>query len=85
MAPFVGDVFGIARVGSIYGLMLTAWGLGGVTGPLLIAQLRETTGSYDAALYVLAALMPIAALLAVALRRPPARAAVTRSAGRRAR
>ena len=71
MAPFVGDVFGIARVGSIYGLMLTAWGVGGVTGPLLIAELRETTGSYDAALYVLAALMPIAALLAVALRRPP--------------
>jgi OFA family oxalate/formate antiporter-like MFS transporter len=75
MAPFVGDVFGIARVGSIYGLMLTAWGLGGVTGPLLIAELRETTGGYDAALYVLAGLMPVAALLAVALRRPlPSRA-----------
>jgi MFS transporter, OFA family, oxalate/formate antiporter len=68
MAPFVGDVFGLSRVGSIYGLMLTAWGLGGVIGPLLIAEVRQATGSYDGALWVLAACMPLAAVLALSLR-----------------
>jgi MFS transporter, OFA family, oxalate/formate antiporter len=76
MAPFVGDVFGLSRVGSIYGLMLTAWGLGGVIGPLLIAEMREATGSYDGALWVLAGCMPPAAVLALSLR---PRAALDRS------
>jgi len=43
MSSFAADYFGARDVGSIYGLMLTAWGFGSALGPLLIARIRETT------------------------------------------
>lgn len=76
MAPFVSELFGPSHVGSIYGLMLTAWGVGGVVGPILIAATRQASGSYSDALWILAAVMAAAALLPFSLRRPrPVRAA----------
>ena len=57
MPAFAADYFGAENVGSIYGLMLTAWSFAGVLGPTLIAALRQSTGRYDEALYVMAALM----------------------------
>lgn len=57
MPAFVADYFGAENVGSIYGLMLTAWGFAGVLGPMLIAGLRQSTGQYNVALYVIAGLM----------------------------
>lgn len=57
MPAFVADYFGAENVGSIYGLMLTAWGFAGVLGPMLIAGLRQSTGQYAQALYVIAGLM----------------------------
>lgn len=57
MPACAADYFGAENVGSIYGLMLTAWSCAGVLGPMLIASLRERTGQYDEALYVIAALM----------------------------
>ena len=57
MPAFAADYFGAENVGSIYGLMLTAWGFAGVLGPMLIAGLRESTGQYAEALYVIAGLM----------------------------
>ena len=57
MPAFAADYFGAENVGPIYGLMLTAWGCAGVLGPMLIASLRQSTGQYDEALYVMAALM----------------------------
>ncbi len=44
MPAFAADYFGAEHVGSIYGLMLTAWGFAGVFGPTLIAALRQYTG-----------------------------------------
>ena len=35
MAATTADLFGSRHVGAIYGLMLTAWGFGGVLGPLV--------------------------------------------------
>jgi len=70
MAVTTADLFGSRNVGSIYGLMLTAWGLGGVLGPLTISTLRESTGSYEIALRVIAALMLASALLPLRLSRP---------------
>src|SRR5437762_7552024 len=46
MPAFAGDYFGPKNVGPIYGLMLTAWGFASVFGPLLIAHMRESAGSY---------------------------------------
>lgn len=71
MAPFVADLYGPRHVGPIYGLMLTAWGFGGVLGPLVIAAMRDATGSYSGALLVIAAIMVLGALLSMSLRGPP--------------
>jgi OFA family oxalate/formate antiporter-like MFS transporter len=60
MPAFVADYFGAEHVGSIYGLMLTAWGFAGVFGPMLIATLREANGRYNEALFVIAAVMLVA-------------------------
>jgi OFA family oxalate/formate antiporter-like MFS transporter len=71
MPAFAADYFGTEHVGSIYGLMLTAWGVAGVAGPTMIATLREQSGGYDSALRTIAALMLVSAVIPL-LVRPPA-------------
>jgi MFS transporter, OFA family, oxalate/formate antiporter len=68
MPAFATDYFGPKFVGSIYGLMLTAWGFGGLFGPLLIARIREATGSYSGALKIIASVMLVSSLLPLAMR-----------------
>jgi OFA family oxalate/formate antiporter-like MFS transporter len=70
MPAFAADYFGSRNIGSIYGLMLTAWGFAGAFGPLLIARMRESTGVYGGALHLIAVVMAVSALLPVALSRP---------------
>ena len=70
MPAFAADYFGSKNVGPIYGLMLTAWGCASVVGPLLIAHMRETTGSYRGALHVIAGVMAVSALLPILVSRP---------------
>ena len=71
MAPFVADLYGPTHVGPIYGLMLTAWGFGGVLGPLVIAAMRDATGTYSGALLAVAAIMALGTLLPLSLRGRP--------------
>src|ERR1700692_3528759 len=73
MPAFAADYFGSANVGSIYGLMLTAWGFASAFGPLLIAHMRQATGNYTSGLHVIAGIMAVSALLPL-LVRPPAEA-----------
>src|SRR5258706_5700768 len=70
MPAFAADYFGSKNVGPIYGLMLTAWGCASAVGPLLIAYMRQTTGSYYGALHVIAVVMAISALLPILVSRP---------------
>jgi MFS transporter, OFA family, oxalate/formate antiporter len=63
MPAQVADYFGPKNVGPIYGLMLTAWGFASVFGPLLMAEMRETTGSFRATLHVIALVMAISVVL----------------------
>jgi OFA family oxalate/formate antiporter-like MFS transporter len=70
MPAFAADYFGSKNVGPIYGLMLTAWGCASAVGPLLIAYMRQTTGSYNGALHVIAGVMAVSALLPILVRRP---------------
>ena len=70
MPAFAADYFGPRFAGSIYGLMLTAWGVGGIIGPILIAQVRDRTGGYSAAMYVIAAIMLVSAILPLVVRPP---------------
>jgi OFA family oxalate/formate antiporter-like MFS transporter len=72
MPAFAADYFGSANVGSIYGLMLTAWGFAGLLGPMLIAYMRETTGHYAAALDAIAGIMLVSAVIPFLIRPPRA-------------
>jgi len=73
MPAFAADYFGPKNVGPIYGLMLTAWGFASAFGPLLIAHMRETAGSYRGALHVIAGVMAISTLLPILVHPPRTR------------
>lgn len=63
MPAFTADYFGSKNVGPIYGLMLTAWGTASAFGPLLVAHLRQTTGSYRSGFHTLSVIVLISTLL----------------------
>ncbi len=74
MPAFAADYFGPANVGSIYGLMLTAWGFASAFGPLLIAHMRQTSGNYTTGLHVIAGIMLLSVVVPLVVR-PPAKTA----------
>jgi OFA family oxalate/formate antiporter-like MFS transporter len=79
MPAFAADYFGSKNVGPIYGLMLTAWGCASAVGPLLIAYMRQTTGSYRGALHIIAGVMAVSAVVPILVSRPGSRAVDSRS------
>jgi OFA family oxalate/formate antiporter-like MFS transporter len=70
MPAFAADYFGAKNVGPIYGLMLTAWGCASAFGPLLIAHLRQATGSYVSGLHAIAYVMAASVLLPILVSPP---------------
>jgi OFA family oxalate/formate antiporter-like MFS transporter len=70
MPAFTADYFGPKNVGPIYGLMLTAWSFASAVGPLLIAHMRESAGSYRGALHVIAGVMAVSILLPILVSPP---------------
>jgi MFS transporter, OFA family, oxalate/formate antiporter len=70
MPAFTADYFGPRNVGPIYGLMLTAWSFASAFGPLLIARIRETSGSYAPALHMIAVILLLSIVLAIIVRPP---------------
>ena len=81
MPASVTDYFGPQNVGPIYGLMLTAWGLASVFGPMLLAGMLEATGSYEDALHIIAALMALSVVLPCMIRSPQMPQQTLRSQG----
>jgi OFA family oxalate/formate antiporter-like MFS transporter len=77
MPAFTADYFGPKNVGPIYGLMLTAWSFASAVGPLFIAHMRETAGSYGGALHIVAGVMAVSILLPILVRPPRASARTT--------
>jgi len=77
MPAFAADYFGPKNVGPIYGLMLTAWSFASAVGPLFIAHMRETAGSYGGALHIVAGVMAVSILLPILVRPPRASARTT--------
>lgn len=57
---YIGDIFGTKELGAIHGYILTAWALAGLAGPIIIAYVKDTTGSYTNTLYVFVALFFVA-------------------------
>jgi MFS transporter, OFA family, oxalate/formate antiporter len=69
---FAVDYFGLKNLGVNYGLLITAWGVGGVFGPLVGGMVRDLTGTYNLSYLVSAVLSTAGALVAVRLRPPAA-------------
>jgi OFA family oxalate/formate antiporter-like MFS transporter len=70
MPAFSADYFGSKNVGPIYGLMLTAWGSASAFGPLLIAHMRQSSGSYTSGLHLIAGIMAASILLPILVSPP---------------
>jgi MFS family permease len=58
------DYWGTRNLGLNYGILFTAWGVGGVFGPILAGTIADSTGSYAAAYHVASGLLIFAAVLA---------------------
>jgi MFS transporter, OFA family, oxalate/formate antiporter len=72
MPAFAADYFGAKDVGSVYGMMLTAWGVAGMFGPTIIAQVRQVTGRYQGAMTILAVVMLVSTVVPLIARPPKA-------------
>ena len=67
--PAVRSVFvGVRQLSSIHGIMLTAWDLAGIAGPMLLSVIKETTGSYHQTMLVFAGLMSASLVLSLILK-----------------
>jgi MFS family permease len=64
------DFYGVKNLGVNYGVMITAWGVGGVIGPLLGGIARDITGGYEISYIVSAVLSVAGALLSLVIRHP---------------
>ena len=70
MPSFTADFFGAKYMGGIYGWILLAWGAGAVPSPILIARVRQTTGTYQPAILVIAIVMVCSLALPLFAKRP---------------
>jgi OFA family oxalate/formate antiporter-like MFS transporter len=70
MPTFASAYFGSQNVGTIYGAMLTAWGLATLLGPLILAVSTDITGTYDLALYISAGIMLVSSVIPLVIKPP---------------
>lgn len=68
MPAYLSDLFGTKQLSAIHGRILTAWGLAGIAGPLLLSWIKETTNSYSITLYFFSGCFVISLLIAVILK-----------------
>lgn len=67
MPAYLSDLFGVRQLAAIHGSILTAWGMAGIAGPLVLAMMKEMTGGYEATLYLFSAMMVLALVIASVL------------------
>ncbi|GAC1392409.1 MAG: OFA family MFS transporter [Vulcanimicrobiaceae bacterium] len=70
MPSFNADYFGTKFLGQNYGMILTAWGVAGVVGPLIGAKIKDATGSFTGALIPVAIMLLIAAIIPFFIKKP---------------
>jgi OFA family oxalate/formate antiporter-like MFS transporter len=63
---YLSDIFGTRELGAIHGYVLTAWGIAGLVGPVVLAISHQLTHSYTATLLIFTGLELLA--LAVSFR-----------------
>ncbi|MCE5311933.1 MAG: OFA family MFS transporter [Nitrospiraceae bacterium] len=57
------DYWGTKNLGMNYGILFTAWGVGGVFGPILAGRIADATGSYALAFNIAGGFLMLAAML----------------------
>jgi len=67
------DYWGTKNLGLNYGILFTAYGVGGVFGPILAGRIADLTGNYDMAYTISASLMIFAAFLTFFTKAPERR------------
>ncbi len=72
------DYFGLKNFGLNYGMVITAWGFGGVFGPLLGGLARDFTGCYTRGYIVSAILSTLGCILTFFVRPPGGRSSPPR-------
>jgi OFA family oxalate/formate antiporter-like MFS transporter len=73
------DFYGVRNLGVNYGLVFSAFGVAGVTGPYLAGKIRDASGSYHNAFLVCAIMLLVGAVLALVLSPPTAGAMLENS------
>jgi len=56
-----GDNYGTKNLGLNYGILFSAWGVGGFFGPMLGGRIADATGSYELAFMIAAGILIVAA------------------------
>jgi OFA family oxalate/formate antiporter-like MFS transporter len=69
MPATAGDFFGLRNAGAIYGLMIVAWSVGGIVGPLLAAAL--ISGDNYTTAFTVIGIMALVAIALPLVTRPP--------------
>ncbi len=69
LPAFIADLFGTKELAAIHGYLLTTWSLGGLIGPTVVSQIYAATGSYIPVFYVFTALIVVALVIAILLKR----------------
>jgi MFS family permease len=64
------DYFGLKNFGGNYGLVFTAWGIGGFIFPRLAQMLAARSGSLDMAYMLTAGMLLLGAVMAISSRKP---------------
>ncbi len=64
------DYFGLKNFGVNYGMLITAWGAGGLLGPLLGGLVRDLTGTYSIS-YTISSMVSVVGIVLALRTRPP--------------
>ena len=65
MPAFLSDIFGVRQLAAIHGSILTAWGIAGIAGPVILALMKEATGSYSTTLCLFSGMLVLAFLISL--------------------
>ena len=76
LPSFTADFFGSRYMGGIFGWITCAtWVVAAIPSPMLIARVRETTGTYESAIFVIGFVMLLALPLPILAGRAASRIA----------
>ena len=68
MPAYLADLYGIRQLSTIHGRILTAWGLAGIVGPMLVSYFHEAGYGYTTALVCFALLFVLNTIIAIILK-----------------